>query len=61
MKIDAIILREVHLPLARPLESSLGVTRERRILLAEIQSEGLTGWGECPAGERPTLCRPLFS
>jgi O-succinylbenzoate synthase len=54
MKIDAIILREVHLPLMRPFESSLGVTRERRILLVEVQSEGLTGWGECTAGERPS-------
>jgi o-succinylbenzoate synthase len=24
-----------------------------RILLAEVQSEGLIGWGECTAGERP--------
>jgi O-succinylbenzoate synthase len=53
MRIDAIILREVHLPLVRPFETSFGVTRERRILLAEIQSEGLSGWGECTAGERP--------
>ena len=53
MKIDAIILRELHLPLVRPFETSFGVTRERRILLTEIQSEGLTGWGECTAGERP--------
>jgi o-succinylbenzoate synthase len=53
MRIDAIILREVHLPLVRPFETSFGITRERRILLAEIQSEGLTGWGECTAGEHP--------
>ena len=53
MRIDAIVLRELHLPLVRPLETSFGITRERRILLAEIQSEGLTGWGECTAGERP--------
>jgi O-succinylbenzoate synthase len=53
MRIDAIILREVHLPLVRPFETSFGITRERRILLAEIRSEGLTGWGECTAGERP--------
>jgi O-succinylbenzoate synthase len=53
MKIDAIILRELHLPLVRPFETSFGVIRERRILLAEIRSEGLTGWGECTAGERP--------
>src|SRR5580658_7000094 len=53
MRIDAIILRELHIPLVRPFETSFGVTRNRRILLAEIQSEGLTGWGECTAGERP--------
>jgi O-succinylbenzoate synthase len=53
MRIDAIILREVHLPLVRPFETSFGVTRNRRILLAEIQSEGLSGWGECTAGEHP--------
>ncbi len=53
MRIDSIVLREVHMPLVRPFETSFGVTRERRILLVEIQSEGLTGWGECTAGERP--------
>src|ERR1700690_3018866 len=53
MKIDAIILRELHMPLVRPFETSFGVTRNRRILLAEVRSEGLTGWGECTAGERP--------
>jgi len=53
MRIDAIILRELHLPLVRPFETSFGVTRKRRILLAEIRSEGLTGWGECTAGEHP--------
>lgn len=53
MKIDEIVLRELHLPLIRPFETSFGVTRNRRILLAEVRSEGLTGWGECTAGERP--------
>ncbi|MGA2085504.1 MAG: o-succinylbenzoate synthase [Terracidiphilus sp.] len=53
MKIDSIILRELHLPLVGPFETSFGVTSNRRILLAEVQSEGLTGWGECTAGERP--------
>ncbi len=55
MRIDAIILRELHMPLVRPFETSFGVTGKRRILLAEIQSEGLTGWGECTAGERPVF------
>jgi o-succinylbenzoate synthase len=53
MRIDAIILRELHIPLVRPFETSFGVTRDRRVLLAEVRSEGLTGWGECTAGERP--------
>jgi O-succinylbenzoate synthase len=53
MKIDAIILRELRLPLVRPFETSFGVTTNRRIVLAEVRAEGLTGWGECTAGERP--------
>src|SRR6266852_687840 len=53
MRIDSIILRELQVPLVRPFETSFGVTRDRRIVLAEIRSEGLTGWGECTAGERP--------
>jgi o-succinylbenzoate synthase len=53
MRIDGIILRELHLPLVRPFETSFGVTSNRRILLAEVRSEGLIGWGECTAGERP--------
>ncbi len=55
MRIDAIILRELRMPLVRPFETSFGVTRNRRILLAEVQSEGLTGWGECTAGEHPAF------
>jgi O-succinylbenzoate synthase len=53
MKIDAMILRELHLPLVRPFETSFGVTTNRRILLAEVRSEGLIGWGECTVGEHP--------
>src|SRR5215469_13141349 len=53
MRIDGIILREIQLPLVRPFETSFGVTRDRRVLLVEIRSEGLTGWGECTAGEHP--------
>lgn len=53
MRIDAIILRELHMPLVRPFQTSFGITSNRRILLAEIHSEGLIGWGECTAGEHP--------
>jgi o-succinylbenzoate synthase len=53
MKIDGILLRELHMPLVRPFQTSFGTTTNRRILLAEVRSDGLTGWGECTAGERP--------
>jgi len=53
MRIDAIILREIHMSLVRPFETSFGVTHDRRVLLAEVHSEGLVGWGECTVGERP--------
>ncbi len=52
-KIDAIHLREINLPLAEPFETSFGLTTGRRILLVEIESDGLTAWGECVAGEHP--------
>ena len=53
MRIDAIHLREVQMPLAHPFETSFGITTGRRILLVELQSEGLSAWGECVAGEHP--------
>lgn len=53
MRIDAIILRELHIPLIHPFETSFGVTLNRRVLLVELRAEGLIGWGECVAGEHP--------
>ena len=52
-KIDAIHLREINMPLAYPFETSFGLTTGRRIMLVEIESDGLTAWGECVAGEHP--------
>ena len=51
--IDAVHLREINMPLAFPFETSFGLTTARRILLVEIESGGLTAWGECVAGEHP--------
>jgi o-succinylbenzoic acid (OSB) synthetase len=53
LNIDAIHMREINMPLAYPFETSFGLTTGRRILLIEIESEGLTAWGECVAGEHP--------
>ena len=41
------------MPLVHPFRTSFGVTTGRRILLVEIESEGLTAWGESAAGEHP--------
>jgi len=53
MKIEAIHIREVNMPLAFPFETSFGVTTGRRILLVELEADGLRSWGECVAGEHP--------
>ena len=53
MKIDAIHLREVNMPLAHPFETSFGVTTGRRILLVELVCGAQSAWGECVAGEHP--------
>jgi o-succinylbenzoate synthase len=56
MKAEAITLREIRMPLVHFFETSFGRTTERRILLVAVDSEGVTGWGECVAGEGPFYC-----
>jgi O-succinylbenzoate synthase len=56
LTVDAVHLREINMPLAYPFETSFGVTTARRILLVEIECDGLTAWGECVAGEHPYFC-----
>lgn len=53
LNIDAIHMREINMPLAYPFETSFGLTTGRRILLIELECDGLTAWGECVAGEHP--------
>ncbi len=53
MKIEAITLREIRMPLVHFFETSFGRTTERRILLLTVHCEGVEGWGECTAGEHP--------
>jgi len=53
VKIEAITLRELKIPLVHFFETSFGRTYTRRILLMTVHSEGLEGWGECVAGEDP--------
>jgi o-succinylbenzoate synthase len=53
LRIDTITIREIHAQLKAPFETSFGTTWQRRILLVEVRSEGLSGWGEVTAGEGP--------
>ncbi|CAN5178876.1 o-succinylbenzoate synthase [soil metagenome] len=54
MKIAAIELREIRLPLVHFFETSFGRATERVIVLARVwDADGADGWGECTAGEGP--------
>src|SRR2546423_9811481 len=53
MKIEAVTLREIRMPLVHFFETSFGRTYSRRILLVTLHCKGLTAWGECVAGEDP--------
>jgi o-succinylbenzoate synthase len=53
MKIEAITLREIQMPLVNFFETSFGRTYHRRILLITVYCNGVDGWGECVAGEDP--------
>src|ERR1700685_3038727 len=53
MKIRRLTLREIHLRLRFPFETSFGKTELRRILLVEADVDGISAWGECTAGENP--------
>jgi O-succinylbenzoate synthase len=53
MKVRRMILREIHLPLLAPFETSFGRTDDRHILLVELDMDGVPGWGEVTASETP--------
>src|SRR6476469_3334692 len=53
MKIEAITLRELQMPLKHFFETSFGRTTSRRVLLVTTHCEGVEGWAECVAGEGP--------
>ena len=53
MQIESVTIRELHMPLVHFFETSFGRTTERRVMLVELQLDGITSWGECVAGEHP--------
>src|SRR6201997_1457596 len=54
MKLEAVELRRIGIPLVAPFETSFGVQHERDILLIKAITSDGEGWGECVAGEEPT-------
>ena len=53
MKIERVILRQIHLPLIHFFETSFGRTTHRQMVLVEVVSDGVSGWGEVTCGEKP--------
>jgi O-succinylbenzoate synthase len=52
-QIERIVLRQIRMPLVHFFETSFGRTYERHVVLVEVVSDGLSGWGEVTAGENP--------
>jgi O-succinylbenzoate synthase len=53
MRIEAITLREIRMPLVHFFETSSQRISSRRILLVTVQTEEVNGWGECVADADP--------
>ncbi len=56
MRIDRIELRIVRLPLIRPFQTSSSRKTHLDHILVEVESEGVTGWGECASPSDPYYC-----
>jgi len=53
VRLDALELRLVRLPLCEPFEVSFGRIESRLLFLIRLEAEGVAGWGEVVAWERP--------
>ena len=53
MRIESLEIREIHLCLKKPFETSFGTIQHRRILLVEAHCDGVTGWGEITVESAP--------
>ena len=54
MKIEAVELRRIRLPLVAPFQTSFGTETGRDILLVRVLGPEAEGWGECVALGEPT-------
>ena len=53
MQIEKITLHQIKMPLVHFFETSFGRTTDRHMVLVEVSSGGISGWGEITAGENP--------
>jgi O-succinylbenzoate synthase len=53
LKIEALELRELEMPLQHPFETSFGRVTHREMLIVTLRSVGLEGYGEIPVARRP--------
>ncbi|MGA2697731.1 MAG: o-succinylbenzoate synthase [Terriglobales bacterium] len=53
MKVEAITIRELHMPLVHFFETSFGRIETRRVILLTVHCEGIDGWGECVSDVGP--------
>jgi len=53
MKVEAVTIRELRMPLKYFFETSFGRIESRRVLLVTTHCEGVEGWAECVAGDSP--------
>jgi o-succinylbenzoate synthase len=53
MRVRSVTLREIRMRLVTPFQTSVDLMDERRIILTEVDVDGVMGWGECVAGEGP--------
>jgi len=53
MKLDALTLYHLSMPLVSPFETSFGREIDRECVIIALNAEGLTGYGECVATRGP--------
>ena len=53
VRIDAVELIRIAIPLVAPFRTSFGVERNRDVLLVHVLGAGSEGWGECVAMQEP--------
>jgi o-succinylbenzoate synthase len=53
VRLRAVELRRIELPLVAPFRTSFGTETVRRALLVRVEGDDAEGWGECVAMEEP--------